>query len=333
MRKLRPLLLPTLLALAACGGDAPVATSALPKDLATFTVRRRWRPVRAGLGRRGRGGASADLAAQTAGRVSAVAVDVNDRVARRRGAAAPHRGGTGRRAPTPRAPSCAPRRRPQPRPSRTTGALPRWPTAQYVSKAQIDQARAARDSAVAARDAAARACWRRPAQQSQYTVVRAPFDGIVARARRRARRDRRPGPAAAGGVRAGRAAHRSGQCRRPDAEAIREAMRARRCCWAMAAGRAGGRDRVPGGRSGQPQRQRARWTCPCSRRRRRRAPPPRWCSPPPRTATSARRARCAHSRRQHRPARRTVAACTCCRTAACCCASCGWARAAAMRWR
>ena len=38
MRKLRPLLLPSLLALAACGGDAPVATPALPKDLATFTV-------------------------------------------------------------------------------------------------------------------------------------------------------------------------------------------------------------------------------------------------------------------------------------------------------
>jgi RND family efflux transporter MFP subunit len=51
---------------------------------------------------------------------------------------------------------------------------------QYVSRAQSDQARAARDSAAAARDAAS-AQLAQAAQQAAYTVVRAPFDGVVAR--------------------------------------------------------------------------------------------------------------------------------------------------------
>src|SRR5690606_29364913 len=63
---------------------------------------------------------------------------------------------------------------------------------QYVSKAQIDQARAARDSAVAARNAAA-AMLAQAMQQAAYTVVRAPFDGVVAR------RDVEPGETVAPG--------------------------------------------------------------------------------------------------------------------------------------
>jgi RND family efflux transporter MFP subunit len=51
-------------------------------------------------------------------------------------------------------------------------------TGQFVSKAQLDQVRAARDSAVAARDAA-RAQLAQAGQQAEYTVVRAPFAGIV----------------------------------------------------------------------------------------------------------------------------------------------------------
>ncbi|MDE2407657.1 MAG: efflux RND transporter periplasmic adaptor subunit, partial [Xanthomonadaceae bacterium] len=65
--------------------------------------------------------------------------------------------------------------------------------AQYVSKAQIDQARAARDSATAARNAAA-AMLAQAAQQANYTVVRAPFDGVVAR------RDVEPGETVAPGM-------------------------------------------------------------------------------------------------------------------------------------
>jgi RND family efflux transporter MFP subunit len=47
-----------------------------------------------------------------------------------------------------------------------------------VSRAQIDQARASRDSANAARDAA-RAQLAQAGQQADYTVVRAPYAGIV----------------------------------------------------------------------------------------------------------------------------------------------------------
>lgn len=50
---------------------------------------------------------------------------------------------------------------------------------QYVSRAQLDQARAARDAAVAAREAA-RAQVAAARQQTDYTTIRAPYDGIVA---------------------------------------------------------------------------------------------------------------------------------------------------------
>lgn len=50
---------------------------------------------------------------------------------------------------------------------------------QFVSRAQFDQARAARDAAVAARDAA-RAQVAAAGQGAEYTVVRAPYAGVVA---------------------------------------------------------------------------------------------------------------------------------------------------------
>ena len=49
---------------------------------------------------------------------------------------------------------------------------------QFVSRLQLDQARAARDAALAGRDAA-RAQLAQAGQQTEYTVVRAPFAGIV----------------------------------------------------------------------------------------------------------------------------------------------------------
>ncbi len=62
----------------------------------------------------------------------------------------------------------------------------------YVSRAQIDQARAARDTAVA-NVAAARAQLAQAGQQTDYTVVRAPYAGIVSR------RDVEPGETVAPG--------------------------------------------------------------------------------------------------------------------------------------
>lgn len=192
MRKLRPLLLPVLLTLAACGGEAPVATPALPKDLATFTVAggdalpgRGWDGVVEAVRR-------ADLAAQTAGRVSTVAVDVNDRV---------RAGDVLLRITAVEQDAAANAARAQLRAAEASAneaeqnyrRFAALAEAQYVSKAQIDQARAARDSAVAARNAAA-AMLAQAAQQSQYTVVRAPFDGVVAR------RDVEPGETVAPGM-------------------------------------------------------------------------------------------------------------------------------------
>ncbi|MDE2407079.1 MAG: efflux RND transporter periplasmic adaptor subunit, partial [Xanthomonadaceae bacterium] len=182
MRTLRPLLLPVLLAslstLAACGGEKPVAAPALPKDLATFTVAggdalpgRGWDGVVEAVRR-------ADLAAQTAGRVAVVAVDVNQRVRAgdvllRITAVEQDAGAAAARAQLRAAEASANEAEQN---YRRYAALA---DAQYVSKAQIDQARAARDSATAARNAAA-AMLAQAAQQANYTVVRAPYDGVVA---------------------------------------------------------------------------------------------------------------------------------------------------------
>jgi len=189
MRNLRLALLPTLLMLAACGSDEPVATPALPKDLATFTVAaggalsgRGWDGVVEAVRR-------ADLAAQTAGRVALVSVDVNDRVKAgdvllRITAVEQEAGATAARAQLRAVEASAAEAEQN---YRRYAALA---SGQYVSKAQIDQARAARDSAVAARNAAA-AQLAQASQQAAYTVVRAPFDGVVARRRRSAATRRR----------------------------------------------------------------------------------------------------------------------------------------------
>ena len=154
MRNLRLALLPALLALAACSSDEPVAAPALPKDLATFTVApadtlpgRGWDGVVEAVRR-------ADLAAQSSGRVSAVLVDVNDRVTAgdvllRITALEQDAGANAARAQLRAADASAAEAEQNYR--RFTALA----DAQYVSKAQVDQARASRDSAVAVRNAAA----------------------------------------------------------------------------------------------------------------------------------------------------------------------------------
>lgn len=192
MRNLRLLLLPALLALGSCSGDKPVAAPTLPKDLATFTVEaggalpgRGWDGVVEAVRR-------TDLAAQTSGRVAAVAVDVNDRVKAgdvvvRITAVEQDAGANAARAQLRAAEASAIEA------ERNYQRLAALSGAQYVSKAQVDQARAARDAATAARNAAS-AGVAQAAQQASYTVVRAPFAGVIAR------RDVEPGETIAVGA-------------------------------------------------------------------------------------------------------------------------------------
>ncbi|HWS78954.1 MAG TPA: efflux RND transporter periplasmic adaptor subunit [Thermomonas sp.] len=179
MRTPRNLLLPSLLALAlaACGSDDPAALPRLA-DVPTFQV-----AAADGVAGRGWDGVveavrRSDLSAQTAGRVTVVEVDVNDRVAAgtvllRISAVEQDAGANAARAQLRAAQASAVEAEQN---HRRFAALA---AGQYVSKAQVDQARAARDAAVAARDAAA-ASVAQAAQQAAYTVVRAPFAGVVA---------------------------------------------------------------------------------------------------------------------------------------------------------
>lgn len=173
------MLLPSLLALslAACGGEKAASLPPLG-DVATFEVA-------AGTGMPGRGWDGvveavrrADLSAQTAGRVAAMQVDVNDRVQAgdvllRITAVEQDAGADAARAQLRAAEASAVEA------EQTYRRYAGLAAGQYVSKLQLDQAKAARDAAIAARDAA-RASVAQAAQQAGYTVVRAPFAGIVA---------------------------------------------------------------------------------------------------------------------------------------------------------
>lgn len=169
----------TLLAVAACGHDeAPAQAAPLP-DLKTFTVQadgvaaaRGWDGVVEAV-------RQAELTAQTAGRVTQVMADVNSSVAAgavlvRLSAVEQQAGANTARAQLRAAEAQAVEADAN---YRRYAALA---GGQYVSKAQIDNARAARDAAIAARDAA-RAQVAQAAQQADYTVVRAPYAGVVAR--------------------------------------------------------------------------------------------------------------------------------------------------------
>lgn len=166
-----------VLALASCGSE-PAAPSLppLPK-LDTITVEaggdvlgRSWDGVVEAV-------QQASLTAQTAGRVTAVNVDVNDRVATGdvllRLTAVEQQAGANTAAAQLRAAEAAA--------AEAAANYRRYAAladGQYVSRAQIDQVRAARDTAAAARDAA-RAQLAQAGQQTEYTVIRAPFAGLV----------------------------------------------------------------------------------------------------------------------------------------------------------
>lgn len=173
--------LPTALslALAACGGERSANRMPPLPELSTFQVERpaviagrAWDGVVEAVQR-------ADLSAQTAGTVAAVEADVNDRVeadavlvrivAVEQDAVANTARAQLRAAEAAAAVA-----------ERTYARFDALSGAQYVSRAQLDQARAERDAAIAARDAA-RARLAQAEQQAGYTVVRAPFAGVVAR--------------------------------------------------------------------------------------------------------------------------------------------------------
>ncbi len=178
MKSLRTIFLPgLLLALSACGSapESP-APAPLPK-LATITVAadgseagRAWDGVVEAV-------QQADLSAQTSGRVTLVAVDVNDRVSQgqvlmRLTAVEQQAGADSARAQLRAAEASAIEAEANYARYQALGSK------QFVSRLQLDQARAARDAAVAGRDAA-RAQLAQAGQQADYTVVRAPFAGIV----------------------------------------------------------------------------------------------------------------------------------------------------------
>ncbi len=167
------------LLIASCSATAPAPVENSLPALPTFTVvaaedsaSRAWDGVVEAVN-------AATLTAQTSGRVQAVQVNVNDRVAA---------GDVLLRLSAVEQQSVANTARAQLRAAAAAAAEAEQnyrryaglASGQFVSRAQLDQARAARDSAVAARDAA-QAGVTQAAQQAAYTVVRAPFAGVVSR--------------------------------------------------------------------------------------------------------------------------------------------------------
>ena len=165
------------LVIASCGGES---AAPLPPPLPRLDTH----VVQAGADANGRSWdgviqavQQATLTAQTTGRVARVNVDVNDRVERgdvllRLTAVEQQAGADTARAQLRAMEAAAAEAEISYR--RYAALAP----GQYVSRAQIDQARAARDSTAAARDAA-RAQLAQAGQQAEYTVIRAPFAGIV----------------------------------------------------------------------------------------------------------------------------------------------------------
>ena len=178
MKRIRTTLVAAaLLALSACGSAPETPTPAPLPKLATITVEaggadvgRAWDGVVEAV-------RQADLSAQTSGRVTVVAADVNDRVIKdqvlvRLTAVEQQAGANTARAQLRAAEAGAVEAEANFARYQALGSK------QFVSRLQLDQARAARDSAVAGRDAA-RAQLAQAGQQTEYTVVRAPFAGIV----------------------------------------------------------------------------------------------------------------------------------------------------------
>lgn len=177
-KPIRAILAATFAFLGACGGGEPAAVAPAPlPPLAKFTAGAAGTPVGRAWDGVVEAVQQADLGAQTSGRVAQVAVDVGDRVRAgqvllRLTAVEQQAGADTARAQLRAAEAAAAEAEANHRRFASLAA------GQYVSRAQLDQARAARDSAVAARDAA-RAQLAQAGQQADYTVVRAPFSGIV----------------------------------------------------------------------------------------------------------------------------------------------------------
>lgn len=172
-----PLGLALAAALAACGG-APVAVPVKSPVLDTFVV-----SAGAGPDDRAWDGTveavrEAVLSAQTSGRVASVEVDVNDRVSAGqvllRLTLVEQQAGVDAARARLRATEAA-----AVEAERQFQRFASLARDRYVSGAQLDQARAARDAAGAARDAA-RAQVSAAGQNADYTTVRAPYAGIVA---------------------------------------------------------------------------------------------------------------------------------------------------------
>ncbi len=167
------------LGLLACSGEMPVTQEAAPPKFATLVVAadqaapsRGWDGVIEAV-------QQADLTAQTSGRVTQVLADVNSRVPAgavlvRLSAVEQQAGTNTARAQLRAAEAQAIEAEKNYQRFAALGA------GQYVARAQIDNARASRDAAMAARDAA-RAQVTQAAQQTNYTIVRAPFSGVVAK--------------------------------------------------------------------------------------------------------------------------------------------------------
>lgn len=165
------------LVLPGCGKqEQPAAMAPLPA-LETYTVA----PASAGRGQAWDGVVEAvqqaDLSAQTNGRVAQIAVDVDDKVAAgqvllRLTAVEQQAGADAARAQLRAAEASA---------VEAQANYARYAALgdkQFVSRLQLDQAKAARDAAIASRDSA-RAVLSQAGQQADYTVVRAPFAGIL----------------------------------------------------------------------------------------------------------------------------------------------------------
>ncbi len=165
------------LSLAACGGDETTAAPAPLPALETLVVSanaaasaRRWDGTVEAV-------REAALSAQTSGRVASVAVDVNDRVAAGQvllllSVVEQQAGVDAARAQLRATEASAAEA------ERQYQRFASLAKDKYVSSAQVDQARAARDAAFAARDAA-RAQLAAAGQGADYTVVRAPYAGVV----------------------------------------------------------------------------------------------------------------------------------------------------------
>lgn len=166
-----------VLGLAACSGEQSGSAAAPLPKLETITVTaggegsgRSWDGVVEAV-------RQAELSAQTSGRVTSVEVDVNDvvvagQVLLRLTAVEQQAGASAARAQLRAAEAMA---------AEAAANYARYQALaakQFVSRLQLDQARAARDAAAANRDAA-RAQLAQAGQLADYTVVRAPFAGIV----------------------------------------------------------------------------------------------------------------------------------------------------------